>query len=63
MKYYKNNNNYDVIDICKDYNINFNLGNVLKYVVRAGVKTPDAIQDLEKAKEYLNREIDYLKNL
>lgn len=35
---------------------NFNLGNVIKYVWRAGLKG-DANEDLEKALWYLNREI------
>jgi len=62
MKHYKNNKDYDVIDIVKDYNLNFNTGNVIKYVIRAGVKSKDThIQDLEKAINYLNREIKYLK--
>lgn len=38
--------------------MNFNLGNVVKYIWRAGEKdgVPD-IQDLEKARWYLNDEI------
>ena len=38
---------------------NFNLGNAIKYIWRAGSKdgTP-TIQDLEKAKWYIQREID-----
>ncbi len=48
----------DVIDFCKRYDLNFNLGNVVKYVARAGKKGP-ALQDLRKALEYLNREIEH----
>ena len=62
MKHYKNQKDYDVIDIVKDYNLNFNIGNVLKYIVRAGRKDKDKhIEDLEKAKDYLQREINYLQ--
>lgn len=61
-KYYKNSENFDVIDICKIYDLNFNRGNILKYVCRAG-KKDDEIQDLEKAMEYLHREIQHLKKL
>ena len=43
-------------------NFNFNLGNVIKYVWRAGLKN-DAIQDLEKARWYLNREIERITKL
>jgi len=60
MKYYKNEQDYDVIDICTDYNLNFNRGNILKYVVRAG-KKDDELQDLHKALDYLQREIEHLE--
>ena len=50
----------DVIDICKLYDLNFNRGNILKYVCRAG-KKDDEVKDLEKALDYLNRELKYLK--
>ena len=60
MTHYKNNKNYDVIDIAKDYNLNFNRGNIVKYVVRAG-KKDDEILDLLKAKDYIEREIEYLR--
>ena len=59
--HYDNGKNYDVLDIVKDYNLNFNRGNILKYIIRAG-KKDNEIQDLEKAKDYLNREIEFLRN-
>lgn len=40
--------------------MNFNLGNTVKYIWRAGEKGAQ-IQDLEKAAWYLNREIQRLK--
>lgn len=61
--YYKGDDGFDVIDIIKMLNLNFNLGNVLKYIVRAGKKTPDRIQDLEKAAEYLRREMGHIKKI
>lgn len=36
---------------------NFDMGNVIKYIVRAGIKTPDKLIDLEKALNYINDEI------
>jgi hypothetical protein len=60
MIYYKNGKEYDVIDICKDYNLNFNRGNIVKYVIRAG-KKDDELKDLLKAQDYLQREIDFLR--
>lgn len=40
---------------------NFNLGNAIKYLWRAGLKTDDPIRDLEKAAWYVQREIDRLR--
>tara|TARA_B100000674_G_C37264396_1_gene655971 strand:- start:166 stop:378 length:213 start_codon:yes stop_codon:yes gene_type:complete len=50
---------FEIIDVINSYDLNFNLGNVLKYIVRAG-KKPDAerIEDLRKAKFYLEYEIN-----
>jgi hypothetical protein len=38
--------------------MNFNLGNAVKYIWRAGLKTEDPIRDLEKAAFYVRREIE-----
>jgi len=51
----------DVIDFCKLYDLNFNEGNVIKYVSRARRKGSH-IQDLKKAIDYLQRELKYLEN-
>tara|TARA_R110000850_G_scaffold190244_1_gene316079 strand:+ start:452 stop:658 length:207 start_codon:yes stop_codon:yes gene_type:complete len=62
------NNHYktesiDVIDICKLYDLNFNKGNILKYVCRAGKKDNEPeLKDLKKALDYLTREINFLEN-
>lgn len=37
--------------------MNFNLGNALKYIWRADLKSDDPVIDLEKAAWYVNREI------
>jgi len=58
--HYQTENNIDIIDFCKMYNLNFNRGNVIKYVARAG-KKDDEIKDLEKALDFIQREIKYLK--
>jgi hypothetical protein len=58
--HYENGKGYDIIDVCKDYDLNFNRGNVMKYVARAGKKS-DELQDLKKALDYLQREIEYLQ--
>lgn len=59
--HYENGKGYDIIDVCKDYGLNFNRGNVLKYISRAG-KKDDELKDLRKALDYLKREIDYLED-
>ncbi len=41
--------------------MNFCLGNTIKYVCRAGIKTENPIEDLKKAKWYLEREIQRLE--
>ena len=51
---------YDVIDIIKDYDLNFNRGNVVKYVLRCG-KKDNEVQELEKAKDYIERELVWLR--
>ena len=51
-------NGIEAIDIIEAYGLNFGLGNVIKYVLRAGRKDPDRRQeDLEKALWYLGREV------
>lgn len=58
-----NTGKYEVLDVIQDWKLNFSLGNVVKYVARAGKKDPNRyLEDLEKAKVYLNTEIDWYKN-
>ena len=47
------------IDLINAQDLNFNLGNVVKYVCRAGKKQGEnVLSDLEKAKNYINYEIE-----
>lgn len=41
--------------------MNFCLGNAVKYIWRAGLKSEDAIEDLKKARFYIEREIKRLE--
>lgn len=43
------------------WNMGLHLGNVVKYVSRAG-KKEDALQDLKKAQWYLNRKIQLMED-
>ena len=55
-------NGAQVIDITE--NLNFNRGNAVKYLARAGAKDPaKEIEDLEKSLWYTQRELDRLKGL
>lgn len=57
-----NDGNIEVIDYIEDKNLNFNLGNAVKYISRAGKKDKNKeVEDLEKASFYINREISRLK--
>ena len=54
----------EVIDFIEDKELNFNLGNVIKYVARCGRKKSSgksmavkALEDLKKARWYIEREI------
>lgn len=51
-------NLYEAIKIIEAHNLGFHLGNAIKYILRAGKKTSDPTEDLEKAIFYLNRQID-----
>jgi hypothetical protein len=52
----------EVIDYIEDKKLNFNLGNAIKYISRAGKKDKSKeVEDLEKAVFYINREISRLK--
>ncbi len=51
----------EVIDFIEAKDLNFRLGNAVKYISRAGKKASDPVQDLEKALWYLKREIDARK--
>ena len=51
---------YEPKDVIREWNLNFNLGSAVKYIARAGRKD-DVIQDLSKAKQFIEFEIEYLQ--
>lgn len=58
-----NTGKIEVIEFIEDQGLNFNLGNVTKYIARAGKKdSTKVIEDLEKARWYLSREIELRKS-
>jgi len=57
-------NPYEAIKVIEAWELDFCLGNTVKYISRAGKKETDkTIQDLEKAQWYLQRKIEQLKSL
>ena len=51
----------EVSDFIADKNLNFFRGNVVKYVARAGKKNAETeVEDLQKARWYIDREIERL---
>ena len=54
-------NTYEAIKVIEAWQLNFNLGNVIKYISRAG-KKGSKTEDLQKALWYLQREVNKQKN-
>ena len=53
---------YEPKDVIRDWDLNFNLGNVIKYISRNGRKSGESVlKDLRKAKTYLEFEIKALE--
>jgi hypothetical protein len=55
-------NVYEVIKVIENWNLDFHLGNTVKYISRAGKKGVNKeLEDLKKAKFYLDRKINNLE--
>lgn len=52
-----NTGKYEVIDVIEDWNLNFHLGNAVKYISRCEHKDRK-VEDIQKAIWYLKREIE-----
>lgn len=60
--HYRKSRQYQPWDVAKDWDLDFDLGSVLKYIGRCGRKAGNSkIQDLKKAAEFLKHEIDCLE--
>ena len=56
------NNIYEAIKVIENWDLDFHLGNTVKYISRAGKKDPTKeIEDLKKAMFYLDRKIKNLE--
>lgn len=51
---------YEPKDVIRAWGLNFNLGSAVKYIARAGRKD-DIVQELEKAKQFIDFEIEAIK--
>ena len=60
-KHYGGDTTYEAIKVIEAWELNYHLGNVVKYISRAGKKDKTKLkEDLEKAKWYLDRFIGTL---
>ena len=57
---YYPNDTYEPLNVIDAWGLCFRLGNTLKYIARAGKKTKDPLQDLVKARHYLDLKIKQL---
>jgi hypothetical protein len=56
-------NVYEHIKVCDAWGLNYRLGNATKYIARAGKKTENPLEDLKKARWYLDSEIKRLEGV
>lgn len=60
--YYKSSDHtFAVIDIIEQYDLDFCLGNAVKYICRAGKKHENVAEDLKKALWYIERKLEKLE--
>jgi hypothetical protein len=61
-EHYGGDNTYEAIKVIEAWNLDFSLGNTIKYISRAGKKDKaKEIEDLKKALWYLDRKIKTLE--
>jgi hypothetical protein len=61
-RHYGGDTTYEVIKVLESWDLDFHLGNVVKYVARAGKKNKATeLEDLKKARWYLERKIAKLQ--
>lgn len=58
--HYTEGRKFEPKDVIRDWGLDFNLGSTVKYIARAGRKD-DILQDLKKAQEYIQFEIDAIE--
>lgn len=61
--HYRAGDTYETIRVIEAWGLakDYFLGNVVKYISRAGLKNDKALEDLKKAQWYLNRKISNME--
>ena len=59
-KYYNGLNNYTAREVVENFDLNYNLGTAVTYLLRAFSKHPDPKEDIQKAIDHLNFELQRL---
>ena len=60
--HYNSYKGLEIIDLVEQ--MNFNRGNAVKYIARAGFKAPEKeLEDLAKARWYIDREIQRIRDI
>ena len=60
-KHYTEGRKYEPRKVIEDWELDFYLGNALKYIARAGRKN-DIVEDLLKARQYIDFELEKIEN-
>lgn len=58
--HYVEGRKFEPKDVIRDWGLNFNLGNAVKYLARAGRKA-ELVEDLKKAQQYIQFEIEAIE--
>jgi hypothetical protein len=62
-KYYKGKNGYMAKDVAANFDLSYNLGSAMKYILRAGKKENNpAEKDIKKAINHLYFELERIEN-
>lgn len=59
--HYQSKTGLESINVIEAFELNFHLGNTVKYILRHS-KKENALEDLKKAQWYLNRQIANMEN-
>ncbi len=55
-------NDIEAAKVIEAFELTWNVGNAVAYLLRAGKKTPDPLEDLKKAYAHIGREIALLES-